>query len=76
MKGFCCAVKLEEIRKQGHILTPGRYVGAEEVEDDGEPFDEKMKRLTTELAQQFEKSKELEAEIKKNLGGIGYDLQT
>ncbi len=76
VKGFCCAVKLEEIRKQGHILTPGRYVGAEEVEDGGEPFDEKMKRLTTELAQQFEKSKELEAEIKKNLGGIGYDLQT
>jgi len=74
VKGFCKAVKLEEIRKQGHILTPGRYVGAEEIEDDGEPFDDKMKRLTSELAQQFEKSKELEAEIRKNLGGLGYEI--
>ena len=72
--GFCKAVKLDEIRKHGHILTPGRYVGAEEVEDDGEPFDEKMKRLTGELAGQFEKSRELEVEIGKNLEGLGYGL--
>jgi type I restriction enzyme M protein len=72
--GFCRAVKLDEIRRHGHILTPGRYVGAEEVEDGGEPFDEKMQRLTAELSGQFEKSKGLEEEIRKNLGGLGYEL--
>lgn len=50
--GFCKAAKLEDIRKHGHVLTPGRYVGAEAVEDDGEPFDEKMKQLTTTLREQ------------------------
>lgn len=70
--GFCRAVKLEEIRKHGHILTPGRYVGAEEVEEDGEPFEEKMQRLTGELAAQFRRSRELEEEIGKNLAGLGY----
>lgn len=74
VKGFCKAVKLEEIRKHGHILTPGRYVGAEDIEEDDELFDEKMKRLTSELASQFKKSKELESEIKKNLEGLGYGL--
>ncbi|MDP2846541.1 MAG: N-6 DNA methylase [Candidatus Methanoperedens sp.] len=68
--GFCIAVKLDEIRKHGHILTPGRYVGAEEVEEDGEPFEEKMQRLTGELAGQFRR--ELEVEIGKNLAGLGY----
>jgi type I restriction enzyme M protein len=72
--GFCMAVKLDEIRKHGHILTPGRYVGAEEIEDDGEPFEEKMARLTGELAGQFKKSREFEEEIGKNLSGIGYDF--
>lgn len=72
--GFCKAVKLDEIRKHGHILTPGRYVGAEEIEEDGEPFDEKMQKLTGELAGQFKKSRELEEAINKNLAGIGYDL--
>jgi type I restriction enzyme M protein len=72
--GFCKAVKLDEIRKHGHILTPGRYVGAEEIEDDGEPFDEKMQKLTAELAGQFKKSRELDEEIRKNLGGLGYEL--
>ena len=71
--GFCKAVMLDDVRKHEHILTPGRYVGAEELEDDGEPFEEKMKRLTGELAGQFIKSKEFEIEIKKNLGEIGYD---
>ncbi len=70
--GFCKAVKLDEIRKHGHILTPGRYVGAEEVEEDGEPFEEKMARLTGELAGQFKRSRELEGEIGKNLAGLGY----
>ncbi|MFZ3076941.1 MAG: class I SAM-dependent DNA methyltransferase [Candidatus Aenigmatarchaeota archaeon] len=68
--GFCKVVKLEEIIKQGFILTPGRYVGAEEAAEDSEPFDEKMKKLTNELAEQFKKSAELEVQIKKNLKGI------
>ncbi len=72
--GFCKSVKLEEIRKHDHILTPGRYVGAEEEEEDAEDFKEKMKRLTAELSGQFRKSKELESEIRKNLKGLGYDV--
>jgi len=60
------------IRHHNHILTPGRYVGAAEVEDDGEPFEEKMERLTTELAKLFKESRDLEEEIRKNLEGIGY----
>jgi type I restriction enzyme M protein len=73
--GFCRAVKLDEIRKHGHILTPGRYVGAEVVEEEGEPFGEKMARLTVELEGQFRRSRELEEEINKNLAGIGYELK-
>ena len=72
--GFCKSTKIEEIRKHGHILTPGRYVGTEEIEEDPEEFDQKMKRLTSELSGQFKKSKELETEIRKNLKGIGYDF--
>lgn len=72
--GFCKSATIEEIRKHNHILTPGRYVGFEEEEEDDEPFDEKMKRLTSELAQQFQKSRELEEEIKKNLKVVGYEL--
>jgi type I restriction enzyme M protein len=72
--GFCRAVTLDEIRKHGHILTPGRYVGAEVVGDGGEPFDEKMKRLTAELSRQFEKSKGLEEEMRKNLAGLGFKI--
>ncbi|MGL5352439.1 MAG: SAM-dependent methyltransferase, partial [Clostridium sp.] len=71
-KGFCKKATLEEIKNNDYILTPGRYVGIEEVEDDGEPFEEKMDRLTTTLSKQFKKSKELEEEIRKQLGGIGY----
>ena len=70
--GFCKAATLEEIKKHGYVLTPGRYVGAAEVEDDGEPFDEKMERLTAELYEQFAESRQLEARIKKNLEGLGY----
>ena len=57
-----------------NILTPGRYVGIEEQEDDGEPFEEKMVRLTSELSELFTKSHELEAQIKERLGAIGYGL--
>ncbi len=74
VKGFCKAAKLEEIRKHEHILTPGRYVGTEEVEDDDEAFDEKMKRLTASLSEQMKKGQKLDEEIKKNLKGIGYGL--
>ena len=74
VKGFCAVADLDEIEKQDYILTPGRYVGIEEQEDDGEPFDEKMKRLTSELSDLFEQSHELEDEIRKNLGAIGYDI--
>jgi len=72
--GFCKSVKLDEIRKHSHILTPGRYVGSEEVEDDGESFEKKMHELTVELAKQFVKSGELEAEIKKNMESIGFKV--
>jgi type I restriction enzyme M protein len=54
------------------VLTPGRYVGAEEQEEDGEAFADKMARLTAQLAEQFAKSAKLEGEIKKNLAGLGY----
>lgn len=64
----------EDIAKQDYILTPGRYVGIEEKSEDDEPFDEKMKRLTTELGGMFAKSHELEEEIKKNLAGIGWKI--
>ncbi len=56
----------------GYVLTPGRYVGAEETEDDGEPFEEKMPRLVKELYDQFEESARLEETIKANLRGLGY----
>jgi type I restriction-modification system DNA methylase subunit len=72
--GFCKAAKLEEIRKHGHVLTPGRYVGAEAQEDDGEPFEEKMKRLTTMLSGQFRESAKLEKQIRENLKGLGYEI--
>jgi len=74
VKGFCSAVKTEEIAKQDYILTPGRYVGIEEQEDDGEPFEEKMARLTGELSEMFDRSHELEDEIRKRLGAIGYEI--
>jgi type I restriction enzyme M protein len=65
--GFCKSATLDEIRKHHHVLTPGRYVGAEAQEDDGEPFEEKMRRLTTMLNEQFAESTRLEAEIRANL---------
>ena len=74
VKGFCAVADLAEIKKQDYILTPGRYVGIEEQEDDGEPFEEKMTRLTGELSEMFARSHELEEEIRKKLGAIGYEM--
>lgn len=74
VKGFCAVVGTDEIAKQDYILTPGRYVGIEEQEADNEPFDAKMTRLTGELSAMFAKSHELEEEIRKNMGAIGYEL--
>jgi len=74
IKGFCKSASLDEMKKHGHILTPGRYVGIEDIKEDDEEFEEKMDKLTTELAGQMQKSRELDKEIKKNLKGIGYDL--
>ena len=73
--GFCKSATLEEIRKQGYILTPGRYVGIEEEEEDDEVFEEKMKKLIKELAEQMEKAKRLDEEIKKNLESVGFALK-
>jgi len=70
--GFCKSVGLEEVRKHGHVLTPGRYVGAEAVEDDGEPFDEKMARLVAQYRQQQAESVRLDGEIAKILQELGY----
>lgn len=73
-KGFSKSATLEEIREQEYVLTPGRYVGIGDVEDDGISFEEKMETLTGELSELFAKSNRLEEEIRKNLGGIGYEL--
>ena len=70
---FCKSATLEEIKDNDFVLTPGRYVGTAEQEDDGIPFAEKMQNLTALLKEQFAKSAELEVEIKKNLGGLGYE---
>ena len=75
VKGFCAAVTTQNIEKQDYILTPGRYVGIEEQEDDGEPFEEKMTRLTAELSEMFKRSHELEIEICKNLSAIGFEIR-
>jgi type I restriction enzyme M protein len=72
--GFCKSAKLQEVEKNSFILTPGRYVGIKEEEEDKEKFEEKMKRLTSELARQFEESKKLEVEIKENLKRIGFGI--
>ena len=74
-KGFCAVKTLEDIAAQDYILTPGRYVGVAEQEDDGEPFEEKMERLTTELKELFAESHRLEDEIKKQLGSIGFEIE-
>ncbi|MFH0232185.1 type I restriction-modification system subunit M [Vibrio diabolicus] len=72
--GFCKSATLEDIKKHDFVLTPGRYVGTTEELDDGIPFGEKMVILTAQLSEQFAESATLEAEIKKNLAGLGYDI--
>lgn len=72
--GFCYSASLDNIRTHEHVLTPGRYVGAEEQEDDGEVFADKMMRLTAQLAEQLAESAKLQEEIKKNLVGLGYGI--
>ena len=74
VKGFCAVADLDEVARQDYILTPGRYVGIEEQADDGEPFEEKMGRLTAELSELFDKSHELETRIRENLEKIGYGI--
>ena len=71
--GYCRSVPLIEIAEHGHVLTPGRYVGAEEVEDDDEIFSVKMQQLTEKLGEQMAKGAELDLLIRQKLGGLGYD---
>jgi type I restriction enzyme M protein len=74
LPGFCYSAKIKDLEKHDFVLTPGRYVGAVEIADDGIPFSQKMAELTGKLKVQFEESNRLEGEIKKNLGGLGYDF--
>ena len=73
--GYCAVKTLQDIAAQDYILTPGRYVGIAEQEDDGEPFTEKMQRLTSELSGLFAENHRLEDEIKKQLGNIGFKIE-
>ena len=72
--GFCRSVPLTEIAQHGHVLTPGRYVGAEEVEDNDGDFATKMEQLTEKLGEQMAKGAELDALIRQKLGGLGYEF--
>ncbi|MBI4589468.1 MAG: N-6 DNA methylase [Candidatus Rokubacteria bacterium] len=69
---FCKSATTEDIATHGYLLTPGRYVGAEEVEDDDEPFEDKMKRVTAKLEERFAESARLKKTIRQNLTGLGY----
>lgn len=72
--GFCKSASVKEIEEHDFILTPGRYVGLPEIEEDSEPYEEKMTRLTSELSELFKESDRLKEEIKKNLEGLGFEL--
>ena len=72
--GFCYRAKLEEIEKNGFVLTPGRYVGAADQDDDDEPFDQKMKRLTSLLKEQQKEGAKLDQQIAENLRRLGYEF--
>ncbi|MFW2108237.1 type I restriction-modification system subunit M [Bacillus spizizenii] len=74
IKGFCKSANLDDVKEHDYVLTPGRYVGIGDIEDDGIPFEEKMENLTNDLNKLFNKSRNLEEEIRKNLGGIGYEF--
>ena len=72
--GFCAVKSLDAIKAQDYILTPGRYVGIAEQEDDGEPFEEKMERLTSELAGLLQESYQLDDKIRQSLASVGFEL--
>ena len=72
MAGFCKSASMDDIRKHGHVLTPGRYVGAAEQEDDGEPFEEKMLRLSMQWREQRAAAAKLDVDIEANLRELGY----
>ena len=72
--GFCKNATLDEVRRHGHILTPGRYVGAEAQADDGEPFEEKMTRLTAQWQEQQAEARKLDAAIAANLERLGFSV--
>ena len=74
MAGFCKSASMDDIRKHGHVLTPGRYVGATEQEDDGEPFEEKMLRLSTHWREQRAAAAKLDAAIEASLKELGYGV--
>ncbi|MGV8147119.1 MAG: type I restriction-modification system subunit M [Alkaliphilus sp.] len=74
IKGFCKSASIDEIKKNDYILTPGRYVGIPDEEEDSEPFDDKMKRLTSELSELFNEGDILQKEVKKQLKGIGWEI--
>ena len=73
--GFCKSATIEEVQKHGHVLTPGRYVGAEAQEDNGEPFEEKMKRLVAQLREQQTEGARLDAAIEANLESLGFEVK-
>jgi type I restriction enzyme M protein len=72
--GFCKSVKLADIQKHDYVLTPGRYVGAVAEEDDGEEFSDKMRRLTSQLSEQFIESQSLSVQISNSLSSLGYPV--
>ena len=71
--GFCKSAALDEARKQGHVLTPGRYVGSEPQPDDGEPFEKKMARLAAQWREQQAEARRLDVAIEENLKILGFD---
>ena len=73
VEGFCKSAKTDEIASHGFVLTPGRYVGAEAAQEDGEPFEVKRRRLTAALEGQFAEGRRLEDEIRANLAGLGIE---
>ena len=74
IEGFCKSVSIQEVAEANYMLTPGRFVGLAPEEEDDEPYEEKMKRLTSELSVLFKQSDELKAQIRQKLGELGYEL--
>ena len=73
--GFCKSTSLDEIKSHEYVLTPGRYVGTRQIEDDGIPFHKKMSQLTGQLKDEFAKSRKLEKQIRENLSAIGFEIE-